>query len=178
MSWFSGSAHAGGYSCPYGYKNCDYKKSDCETCILNDVKNCGDCHNECQPKPYHTVKCEDKQCVYKKKCYADTKRDVNNCGECGNQCKVEWQGGVVKCYDGQCKQQCKTGYEYDRKTKCCVKKCYADTKTDVNNCGECGHQCKVEWQGGVVKCYDGQCKQQCKHGYEYNWKTKCCVEKH
>ena len=160
-SWFSGSAHAGGYSCPYGYKNCDYKKSDCETCILNDVKNCGDCGKECKAKPYTTVKCENKQCVYKYECKADIYNDVNNCGKCGNKCEQK-PGMTVKCQNKQCV------YKYE---------CKADTKKDVNNCGKCGNQCKVEWQGGEVKCYDGQCKQQCKYGYEYDWNKKCCVQK-
>jgi hypothetical protein len=117
-----GSAHAGRDSCPRGYKNCDTKRKDCATCIMNDVNNCGNCGNKCQGKPDMTVKCENHQCVYKYECKADTKNDVNNCGRCGYKCTVQWKGGEVKCENGQCKQQCKYGYDYDWNQKCCVEK--------------------------------------------------------
>ena len=156
-----GSAHAGGDSCPYGYKNCDTKKKDCETYILGDVKNCGDCGKECKWKPHTTVKCENKQCVYKYECKADIHNDVNNCGKCDNKCE-EKSDSTVKCENKRCVYK---------------KKCHADTKKDVNNCGKCGNKCTVQWKGGEVKCEDGQCKQHCKYGYEYDWNKKCCEKK-
>ncbi|KAG0587434.1 hypothetical protein KC19_2G164300 [Ceratodon purpureus] len=129
---FIGSADAWG--CPSGFKNCDPYKPGCETCIKNDVNNCGDCKKQCKDLPYTTKKCADGKCVYSCKpgwadcdknmwsngCEKDLGKDTANCGSCYNKCKVTLKGGEATCSGGKCGQQCKKGTKFDKTKNCCV----------------------------------------------------------
>jgi len=187
---FIGSANAGGYHrCPSGFKDCNPHKPGCETCIKNDVYNCGDCRRKCKLHlPYVTAKCENHKCVYTCKagwadcdnnkhnngCETDIGKDPNNCGKCGMPC-VQVSNAITKCWNGHCKEpKCKDGWG-NCDGNLLKNGCEKDLRNDIYNCGQCGHYCKVTLKGGEATCKLGQCGEQCKKGTKFDVAKNCCV---
>ncbi|KAG0504843.1 hypothetical protein M758_N013600 [Ceratodon purpureus] len=183
---FIGSADAWG--CPSGFKDCDPYKPGCETCIKNDVNNCGDCKKQCKDLPYTTKKCADGKCVYsckpgwadcdknilKNGCETDTGKDATNCGACGNCCK-QVPYAVTKCSGGKCQEPvCKAGWGNCDKNMW-SNGCEKDLGKDTANCGSCYNKCKVTLKGGEATCSGGKCGQQCKKGTKFDKTKNCCV---
>jgi hypothetical protein len=165
----AGSADAWG--CPSGFKNCDPYKPGCETCVKNDVNNCGDCGKKCKPLPYTTVKCYNSKCVYTCKsgwancdgniysngCETDVGQDANNCGACRKSCK-QVPYAVTKCSGGKCQEPvCTPGWancDYNLWSNGCE----TDVGQDARNCGSCGKRCK-QVPYAVTKCSGGKCQE-------------------
>jgi len=59
----------------------------------------------------------------------------------------------------------------------CSGKC-VNLKTDYNNCGYCGHVCKLssDYKYGEVYCSGGVCYSRCKSGWKYNSSGKYCYQ--
>jgi hypothetical protein len=187
---FIGSAHA--WQCPSGFKDCNPHKPGCDTCIKNDVYNCGDCGKKCKLHlPYTTAKCENFKCVYTCKtgwadcdnnkysngCETDIGNDPRNCGKCGKCCK-QVPNAITKCKNGDCKKPtCKHGWG-DCDCNIWSNGCEKDLSKDIYNCGKCGHKCEVTLKGGEATCKHGHCGQQCKKGTKFDEHKKCCVPIH
>jgi len=185
---FIGSADAWN-QCPSGYKDCNPHKPGCETCIRNDVNNCGDCGKKCTDLPYTTTKCDNHKCVYtckpgwadcdhkrKNGCETDIEKDPHNCGKCGKKCK-QVAHAITKCSHRHCqKPVCHAGWgncDHNIWNGCetCLDK-------DVYNCGKCHKKCEVTLKGGEATCKKGQCGQQCKKGTKLDKVNNCCVRDH
>lgn len=161
----AGSASAGGgsYRCPAGFKDCNPHKPGCETCVATDVNNCGDCGAKCKHVRYATAKCEGGRCKYTcdagwtncdgnwaTGCEVDTKRDAKHCGGCHKPCQ-HVRNAVTKCVNGRCAQPvCDAGWaNCDGKW---ATGCEKNVKSDVLNCGRCGHKCPCTLKGGEPTC--------------------------
>lgn len=184
--------HAGSADawCKEGTKDCDYNhKNGCETNVLYDVKNCGDCGNKCACGPYAVPKCNKGRCEFSCKagwancnndwkdgCEKDVGKDVFNCGGCGKKCECG-PNAIAKCNGGRCQYSCKAGWANcngDWKDGC-----EKDVGSDVNNCGGCGNKCpQPKYFGGEATCKNGKCRDQCKKGMKFDAHKKCCVRRY
>jgi hypothetical protein len=88
--------------------------------------------------------------------------DANNCGNCGHICNAP-TNGTAACALDNCVGACSGGLVVCGATIDGFGTCI-DTKTDVNNCGSCGHQCKAPTGGGTVSCQSGMCVSSCTSG--------------
>ena len=128
------------------------KGSQCCTgrCIRKRKCSC-DASNPC-PQPADP--CKRAVCSATGKCVTETSVDTITCGD------GECQRTVPQCRNGQV-QTCVAGQPStevcDGKDNDCdgVIDNGFDLKTDVNNCGECGHTCTVAH--GTATCSDGTC---------------------
>jgi hypothetical protein len=180
---FIGSADAW---CKEGTKDCDYNhKNGCETNVLYDVKNCGDCGNKCACGPYAVPKCNKGRCEFSCKagwancnndwkdgCEKDVGKDVFNCGGCGKKCECG-PNAIAKCSGGKCQYTCKWGWANcngDWKDGC-----EKDVSKDLYNCGACGNKCECGPYASA-KCSGGKCQYTCKWGWANcngDWKDGC-----
>lgn len=168
-----GSADA--WKCPSGYKDCNPHKRGCETCIRNDVNNCGDCRKKCKVLPYTTVKCENHKCVYtckpgwadcdrnmhKNGCETDIGKDPNHCGGCRKKCQ-SFPYTTAKCHNKNCVYTCKPG-RGDCDNNLWKTGCETDIGKDPNHCGGCGQKCQ-DFPHTIVKCNGKYCTYTCKPG--------------
>jgi len=176
---FTGSADAW---CKPTFKSCNYNHPNaCETCVANDVNNCGDCHRKCPTFPYTQPTCTNGRCgakcvdgwrdcnnnLYRDGCEVSVKNDPHNCGSCGNKCSYG-----AKCVNGQCQNPCRPGWRDCNNNGHCDVNC----GNDVNNCGWCHNKCvQPQYYGGESVCRNGKCVEQCKNGMRYDNHKKCCV---
>ncbi len=107
--------------------------------------------------------------------------DINNCGECNNECKAPEGQVVAGCEDGNCIFACDTenGYiecQEDGQLKCILEE---SMKTDKQNCGSCGNQCKEEQSCILGECidkdYDNTSCKDSETGKYSNSKTGCGI---
>jgi hypothetical protein len=152
--------------------------SDCETDILSDVNNCGDCGRACPEPPaatddtgdrVATAWCNNGTCAIacipnhadcnqmaSDGCEATLLTDAANCGACGQMC-AGGLNGAAWCNEGFCDIMCNDGFidcDQDLDDGCEVA-----ASSDPQNCGLCGHVCST--QGGTPSCVDGVCQISC-----------------
>jgi hypothetical protein len=135
----------------------------CETPILFDVNNCGECGHACAPG---------ENCVFGEclcpcgaVCFKGLNSDPNNCGSCGVRCPGDWRSvefsgalsldpahGQPICDQGVCGYACSPHFaDCDGDVR---NGCETDLRDDPLNCGACGVHCDgVEGQ----PCIDGRC---------------------
>jgi hypothetical protein len=161
--------------CKAGFKDCDYNyQNGCETCIKNDVKNCGDCGVKCPSYPYSSPTCSNGKCGItcspgwsdcnknmKDGCEANTKSDSKNCGKCGVSCQT-YPYSSTKCNNGKCEYVC------NKLWKDCNNNmqdgCETDVGQDVKNCGGCGVSCPT-YPYSIASCSGGKCGSKCTSGW-------------
>jgi hypothetical protein len=129
--------------CPELHANCDLDPTNgCESSILHDNDNCGECGIKCQNGqtcqtgvclcPHNGASCND-VCTF---LYADPL----NCGTCGNVCE-----NSLICIDNQC--GCPPGLNL------CEDSCVDFSVSNDNHCGFCGNACDAD-----KKCIDFSCQ--------------------
>jgi len=167
--------------CDFGWGDCDnLAASGCETRVLDDLHNCGQCGNTCPPAAHATVSCLLAECAVSacsagfgdcdgalaNGCETTLGSDAKNCGQCGNVC-----GPREVCVNGGCTcQKCSLPHA---RTRCANQMCVFDVclpgfgdcngnqndgcETPVNadpkNCGGCGLACG----GKTPFCEGGKC---------------------
>jgi len=167
--------------CDFGWGDCDnLAASGCETSVLDDLRNCGQCGNTCSPAAHATVSCLLAECsisacsagygdcdgALKNGCETTLASDVKNCGQCGNTC-----GPREVCVNGGCTcQKCSLPHA---RTRCANQMCVFDVclpgfgdcngnqndgcetavNADPRNCGACGIACG----GKTPFCEGGKC---------------------
>ena len=154
--------------CDLGWKDCDGQVADgCEVDSRSDVNHCGACGNVCGFANAN-ASCASSTCGFTCKpgfwdldgnpangceyaCPVGSDSDPLNCGSCGFVCSVP--GGTVATYACPAKScaiaTCATGRADCDLTY--ADGCEVDVRTDVSNCGSCGHVCNVA--GGSVTAY-------------------------
>ncbi len=112
---------------------------------------------EC-PYPYATCPSDTGTDDYK--CGINLLTDSNNCGACGNVCPARAVFGTLnmatRCVDGKCERECANPNNYFDYRDCNGRVddgCEIEVKTDLDNCGACGHKCPA----GTDTCADGNC---------------------
>jgi hypothetical protein len=165
-------------------KNCSkHLVNDCETNVLADVDNCGDCDVHC-PRPPNVVDddgnviatawCDNGACalacasnhadcngVVSDGCEVGLADDPTNCGACGHRCGGSDARGEATCTGGVCGLVCDVGFadcnwvEDDG--------CEVSLSSDVKNCGACANACSSA--GGTASCDDGICRISCSAGH-------------
>ena len=134
-----------------------------------DVRNCGKIGNVCPDVLNARKRCNVGYCLYvclngwdynsghvdapidpKVGCTLNTNIDPKNCGAFDVACKSS-----EVCQDGECVSTCTQ--KADANIKSCNSGC-ADLKTDVDNCGYCGHSCtQLAPPHAFVQCINSQC---------------------
>jgi hypothetical protein len=116
--------------------------------VYYDPSNCGYCGHVCPPpppnskgKPTGTAVCDSGTC--RCSCNPGLRECVDSAGRC--HCVT----GSCPCTSANCKSP----------NTCCGGVC-TDPKTDLYNCGACGHVCECE-NGFTPACSDGTCVCQC-----------------
>ncbi len=140
-----------------------------------DVQNCGSCGHVCAAPTGGSASCVAGACRGlcaggRALCGAgvngggvcrDINNDPNNCGACGHTCDAP-SGGVATCANGYCAGACANPLAACGATVngggACV-----DVRSDVSNCGSCGHGCFAP-TGGTVACVSGACAGGCPLG--------------
>jgi len=156
----------------------------------NDDRNCGKCHNQCDPTndggvmyPYSYYGCVEGECgrikcipeqgdcdqVIENGCETNL-FDRNNCGACGNVCPdgQECQRnrfGMAECMCGKGQTFCPLGGCWNG---VCQGFC-ANLATDSENCGTCGFSCRdnsIYFPSPYSQpiCSFGTCKRECNAG--------------
>lgn len=136
---------------------CDTPTGQFCIAVQDDLQNCGQCGNACDPQTANDCSGAQCKCNFGPACTngetccggsgdgcTNLMNDPLNCGECGNDC-----GPNGTCTNGQCTcngQVCGAG------ESCCNGAC-VDTKADEANCGQCGMACSLT--GG--ECINGGC---------------------
>jgi hypothetical protein len=140
---------------------CDF--GGLSACIdpTNDMTNCGDCGNTCDPETSDRCSGGDCKCgALSPECAAGSKccgaagcksilSDPSNCGDCGVSCGA---GGT--CTNGMC--TC-GGITCGPTQECCSGVC-TNTASDPLNCGDCGVSCGGgTCAGSACSCSSGSC---------------------
>ena len=167
-------------ACNFGFDDCNGDEKDgCETKVLSDLNNCGECAKRCVGVPHASIGCLNGTCALTK-CdpgYADCDRnpangceigtgtDKNNCGMCGMACGQQqvcinsmctcppcnFPNAQSACVNNNCALgQCNPGFaNCDGNSQ---NGCEQATNSDVRNCGACGVVCAQ----GLI-CTNGSC---------------------
>ncbi|AKV01107.1 Tryptophan synthase alpha chain [Labilithrix luteola] len=175
------------------WSDCNGRIEDgCEADRFNDLKNCGQCGNECAPgNPCIGGKCGCPQglALCNGKC-VDSGWDDNNCGGCGIRCEDPQDAcsplqphSTYGCAFGECgKKKCtvEQGTQYvdcnqDLDSPACGGDgCEAAGLRTRENCGRCGNKCT-----GAEECVDEGAGYECAVPCERAGKARCgntCVD--
>jgi hypothetical protein len=167
-----------GFSCDFGYADCNPGIAGCETNYVSDPHNCGTdagaCNHVCPTTALHilTATCTFGVCGFSAceagwgDCDGNTANgcetnllgtDINNCGSaaCGHQCP----GSDAICTAGVCGHSgCAAGFQ-----TCAATTCGTNTNTDVDHCGGCSGACSG--QSITKACTGGKCTGTCSTGF-------------
>lgn len=149
---------------------CDAGQLLCaNTCVPNDLLNCGSCGHDCTTLPHVDPlgeMCTGGHCTYT--CatgYGDcadagagcaTSLTQNgNCGMCGKTCS----GNTPNCAAGTCVPNC-TGATPNLCGTTCT-----NTQTDLANCGACNMPCTTGVSHAMATCMGGHCGYSCLSPY-------------
>ena len=174
--------------CDDGHLDCDEKlETGCETDILGDNDNCGECNKACVPPET----CNNGECGFEcpggqtncdGDCF-DTTADPLNCGICGKECLASSPDKLGVCVNSQCGEilcpenevnlnlESGDGCEYEcAKTNGGEEKCDGfdndcdgDTdedfalEIDPDNCGQCGKVCGPYQHVDEAECENSKC---------------------
>ena len=170
-------------SCYFGRGDCNGEFEDgCETLVINDVNNCGECGELCSVEngypscSYGACRVggcmggyEDCNREYEDGCETEIRSSVDNCGRCNRRCNIPH--ALPLCENGICDiDHCKDCSapddgcdpdlnEYGRYADCdgvVNNGCEVNLTDDYSNCGVCGRYC--EPQNGTGMCVDGACR--------------------
>lgn len=147
-------------ACQGGFGDCDKNSANgCETALLGDLANCGQCGVICPNVANGSRVCAGGACGIggcnanfgncdgsaQNGCEANFLVDASNCGKCGMVCPPVANGGPG-CAAGACGVgACNNNFgDCDQKA---FNGCEADLQSDAANCGKCGNPC----QGSCVK---------------------------
>ena len=165
-------------TCEKDYKDCnDYTTDGCESSLLYDSDNCGECGKSCKTNEV----CVAGECVVnecdaskgetvciagdQKECTVVKGNDIANCGFCGYDCNsiTPTNAKASGCNAGQCQYKCIKGYNISTKTPNnsadniqCV-----DTLNDDKHCGENVASLKDCTKTSGNKCQNGECVLSC-----------------
>ena len=160
--------------CVGGFADCDVDGLTCET-KTNTLTNCAGCGVACVDVPNAVPSCETGACGVAscKAGFGDCDGNPANgceqsldtlahCAACNTACTKAGCGGGV-CTAADCSQMPGRA-DCDRDEASCE----IDLRSDVNNCGACGYQCK--FADGVTAhaslgCGTGGCSANCDAGY-------------
>ena len=157
-------------TCNAGFGDCDVDPTTgCETGILSDESNCGQCGAACFVQN-GVAACANGLCTDDiLECFGDfddcdldpangcetnVQADESNCGQCGAACFV--QNGVAACANGLCTDDILECFgDFDDCDLDPANGCETNVQADESNCGQCGAACFV--QNGVAACSNGLC---------------------
>ena len=158
-------------ACPPGQDRCPTATDPIGEC--RDLKSaplsCGACGKRCSSRPGAPAACTAGACqatcdsplaTCSKGSFdlcTDLRRDAMNCGRCGGECPSVLNADAT-CVGGACSWACRPGFtnamDSERRYYC------ANLKTDRQNCGRVGNECKFV-TGGASSCVDGKCLATC-----------------
>ncbi|MBI5535744.1 MAG: SUMF1/EgtB/PvdO family nonheme iron enzyme [Deltaproteobacteria bacterium] len=160
--------------CASGWGNCDGNiDTGCEVDLNTSTGNCGSCAKACG-SANGTPSCASGVCaiacgsgwgncdgVTDNGCEVDLNSSLGNCGACGVVCSPI--NGQPSCTSGTCAIQCNT--DFGNCDNNAANGCEVAFKTDMNNCGQCGHVCSTAH--GTGACQGGICVMlSCATGYD------------
>lgn len=152
-----------GIECSDGFDDCDRQlENGCERDLTRDVRNCGECGNECEPSgPAVTVFCSADGCGETEcepgfgdcdgdgECETDLNDSITDCGACGNLCVVA--NGTPTCDAGECAvEECNEGFSDCNEEY--ADGCEAEFAVDALNCGSCGTECGSDCDAETRTC--------------------------
>ena len=164
--------------CNQGFRDCDGNAGNgCEVNILQDIRNCGACNQNCAQLPHAIAGCGNGACVVAScdagwgncngndndGCEAALANDPANCGQCRKLCPAP-PNVVTSCFNSQCGVQgCVNGFGDCNNNM--ADGCEARLASDPRNCGGCGNLCGAI-PNGVGGCVNGACGLgQCNPGF-------------
>jgi hypothetical protein len=164
--------------CAAGYDDCNNDKADdgCETSVLSDPDNCGDCHLDCSGNNISTPTCSAgicdgtcntgyADCNHDKLvdgCEVNKTLDPDNCGGCEVVCSSN-HVATRTCTNSVCNGQCDPGWADCNNNKR-TDGCEVDAANNVDNCGGCALACSGNHITTRV-CSFGACTGTCDPGY-------------
>ena len=154
-------------TCDAGYKNCDNAPFDgCDTAVLWDVTNCGNCNINCNNAPLGAPSCVNDHCEIVScppgfgdcdgngynGCETITNYDPLHCGSCRHRC--HYDNGVGKCDSGRCYLgACVPGWgDCDAVMS---NGCENMISSNITSCGVCGYVCDLPQ--ATPQCFGGTC---------------------
>jgi hypothetical protein len=164
--------------CPPQALMCD------DTCVPNDIFNCGECGHDCSGLQNVTgkVTCSGGACAIGPSscltgfanCSDDPETgcetDITQPDNCG-KCRVVCEDGTPVCSKGKCVSGCP-----DSTPTLCGGSC-ADTDSDPMHCGECDNPCTTKAEHAQPVCERGECGFECAEGFMQCFETCVDLEK-
>jgi hypothetical protein len=147
-------------SCGTGFGDCDgIPANGCESTLLTDDKNCGQCGNYCSLL-HATASCTTGRCTVATcaegwadcnalpadGCEVNLQTDPVHCGSCSSACNTA--NGTASCSAGQCAITCLANY--GNCDNVVTNGCEVDLTRTVANCASCGHVCPNTTNGTAV----------------------------
>jgi hypothetical protein len=161
-------------ACNPGFADCDGSAANgCEVNLDTSLTSCGTCGHACSTANA-TPACSAGACTIAacnagfadcdhdptNGCEANLNSSVASCGTCGHACTAA--NATPACSAGACAiAACNAGFaDCDRSV---ANGCEIDTRSDLANCGACGHACGSA--NGSASCSGGTCQLQCTPGF-------------
>lgn len=152
-----------------------------EVCVdtTSDAENCGDCDVVCGGGANVSEgTCETSACVlscedtfgncdtdHENGCETKLVDNDEHCGECGMNCGAMPNVADAFCWETTCEvAECAAGWGDCDKSG--ANGCEIDTKSSIDNCGDCGIDCtQLANNAAAPACNDGVCALECAVGY-------------
>lgn len=159
------------YECFQNKHNCGTSQKPICVDLQTDPENCGICFNQCNYPGVKQSICTNGKCSIdtcqenlldcngklEDGCETNILSNPSHCGACNQKCsKAEF------CNNGKCDSNCESPLLKCMKDELEVQ--CIDPRTDVQNCGECGHVCESHPHASA-QCTDSTCTYICESGY-------------